>query len=216
MSDGPLLAIDTSTDWVGVAVGNPDNFQERTWYAGRNATGQVPPVIAEMLHERSLSVGDLRACVVAIGPGSFSGLRIGLSLAKGFAIALGTPLVGIPTLEITGRRAANPESSWAVIRAGRSRLVWAHGPDFATIQTGAFADLLLALTDTSGSTVVGELDDEQADTLIGMGITVPSGDQRRRNAGDLLQAGADRIALNTADDPIALSPIYLHPASQQH
>src|SRR4051812_26090853 len=82
-----ILAIDTSTDWCGIAFDNSESVAEQNWQVGRHGTTAIAPVVAELLGKAGLGVSDFDACAVAIGPGSFSGLRVGISLAKGFAAA---------------------------------------------------------------------------------------------------------------------------------
>jgi tRNA threonylcarbamoyladenosine biosynthesis protein TsaB len=74
-----------------------------------------------------ISPADLSAIGVAIGPGSFTGLRIGLALAKGMAMAQNIPLVGVPTLDILAAAMGSDQNVQynemvALLRAGRGRL----------------------------------------------------------------------------------------------
>ncbi len=94
-----ILAIDTAT-WTG-AVGIVDGevvLADR-WQSGAPSHGySLLPLIADALAEARCELRDLDAVAVSIGPGSFTGLRIGLSTAKGFALTWGLELVGVPTL----------------------------------------------------------------------------------------------------------------------
>ena len=87
MSSGPWLAIDTATDMAGIAVCHAERVvSERTWSSRRHHTRQLAPAVADALVEAGLGVADLEGIAVAIGPGSYTGLRIGLSLAKGLSL----------------------------------------------------------------------------------------------------------------------------------
>jgi len=120
-------------------------------------------VIAGLLRESRTDAADLAACVVAIGPGSFSGLRVGLSLAKGFALAVGMPLLGIPTFQVTLARIAPDQNGVGVIRAVRSRLVWASNTAPEHVQSGTLPDLITWLMANPVDMLVGEVNDEQVD-----------------------------------------------------
>lgn len=96
-----LLAIDTSTRYAGVAIGDHERVMAaRSWYSRSSHTPQVMTSIAETLQYLKLGLNDLDGIAVALGPGSFSALRVGLSVAKGLAMASKKPLVGIGTLDL--------------------------------------------------------------------------------------------------------------------
>lgn len=95
-----LLAIETATSRQSMAV---LNNQKLLGYveceSSRSLTTQIIPAIDQLLRKASLDMEDLEALAVSIGPGSFTGLRVGLSTMTAFRLALGLPLVGVPTLE---------------------------------------------------------------------------------------------------------------------
>ena len=95
-----LLAIDTSTRYAGVALADPGRVRSaRSWYSAVNHTAELMPAVSETLKAAGLTVNDLAAIAVALGPGGFSALRVGMSVAKGLALASGRPLLGIGTLD---------------------------------------------------------------------------------------------------------------------
>ena len=95
------LAIDTSTETASIALSSQGEvIAELTWHAGQNHTSEVIPKIVCLLEQAKLNINDMNSVIVAKGPGSFNGLRVGMSLAKGLALALNIPLVGISTLEV--------------------------------------------------------------------------------------------------------------------
>src|SRR5512134_776723 len=119
-----LLALDTSTRTVGVAVYDGQQvLSEATWISGDHHTVDLAPAVLQALARAGLQVSDLQALAVATGPGSFTGLRVGLALAKGLALAHHLALVGVPTLDALAL--AQPVLDMplaAVLRAGRGRL----------------------------------------------------------------------------------------------
>ncbi len=104
-----LLALDTSTGIASVALfagvtggeEGPGLLAEHTWRSGQRHTTQLLPLVEELLAQVGARAADLRAVGVALGPGSFNGLRVGLATAKLLAFGLGVPLVGVNTLEAT-------------------------------------------------------------------------------------------------------------------
>lgn len=120
-----LLALDTSSQTAGVALYDGSQvLSEVIWTVGANHTMELAPAIADVFRRSGTDISFLKAVAVALGPGSFTALRIGLALAKGIALATKVPLVGIPTLDFLAK-AQPPASSImaAVLRAGRGRLV---------------------------------------------------------------------------------------------
>ncbi|HAS05037.1 MAG TPA: tRNA (adenosine(37)-N6)-threonylcarbamoyltransferase complex dimerization subunit type 1 TsaB, partial [Dehalococcoidia bacterium] len=93
------LAIDTSTDTAGIAIADEFNIlAELTWSCGRNHSVELMPRMTKLLEDAGVKFEDIKGVVVAIGPGSFNGLRVGVSTAKGIAFSLDVPIVGIGTL----------------------------------------------------------------------------------------------------------------------
>ena len=96
-----LLAIDTSTRYAGVALADSGRVLScRSWYSAVNHTSELMPAVAQTLEGAGLTVSDLDGIAVALGPGGFSALRVGMSVAKGLALASGKALVGVGTLDL--------------------------------------------------------------------------------------------------------------------
>jgi len=94
-----LLALETSGPEAGLAVWLDGNVREARFAHLQQLSRDLAPRIEALLAEAGLAPGDLEAVAVSIGPGSFTGLRIGVATAKGLAYALGVPAVPISTLE---------------------------------------------------------------------------------------------------------------------
>ena len=95
------LAIDTSTRYAGVCLSQDGRVVvERSWYSRQNHTVELLPAVEDLLKEAGATVRDLQCVYVAIGPGGFSALRVGLSTAKGLCAGLHIPLVALNTLDI--------------------------------------------------------------------------------------------------------------------
>jgi tRNA threonylcarbamoyladenosine biosynthesis protein TsaB len=95
----PILAIDTATLVSSVALATEDNLlAEITLQTKKTHSELLMPHIAKLMDMAQVAKADLKGVAVSIGPGSFTGLRIGLSTAKTLAYALHIPVVGVPTL----------------------------------------------------------------------------------------------------------------------
>ena len=93
-----LLAIDTSTKHAGLLLWNSGVIASTSWYSKYNHTKHVIAELDKLISENNFLVSDIKAIALAIGPGSFSALRVGFSIAKGLCVALKIPLTGISTL----------------------------------------------------------------------------------------------------------------------
>jgi tRNA threonylcarbamoyladenosine biosynthesis protein TsaB len=121
-----ILAIDTATDWVGLALHDGAAvLAEFGWRSKRTQTVELAPAVAQLWARAGVSAADLAAIAVAIGPGSYTGLRVGLALAKGIALSQKLPLVGVGTLDIVAAAVPRHDTDLLVVaQAGRTRL-WA-------------------------------------------------------------------------------------------
>ncbi|MCC6146717.1 MAG: tRNA (adenosine(37)-N6)-threonylcarbamoyltransferase complex dimerization subunit type 1 TsaB [Anaerolineaceae bacterium] len=119
-----LLAIDSSTQVIGLALFDGSSIiAESIWHTRSHHTIELSPAIQQLLLRSDKKPRDLSGLGVALGPGSFTSLRIGLAVVKGMAMALHIPAIGVPTLDILA--AAQPFSDLpmaAVLSAGRQRL----------------------------------------------------------------------------------------------
>lgn len=96
-----FLAIDTATSWCSVALGNGiDLFETRSEKTDRHHNQALPRLVAEAFASSGLNWRCITAIIISIGPGSFTGLRVGVSYAKGAAMALGIPVVPVSTLRL--------------------------------------------------------------------------------------------------------------------
>jgi tRNA threonylcarbamoyladenosine biosynthesis protein TsaB len=104
-----LLAIDTATRSCSVGLLSGDRLlAEANRADGQTHSRHLMAMIDAVLAQSRAAVSDLTAIAVTIGPGSFTGLRIGLATAKGLAVAADVPMVGVNTLEALARQAADP------------------------------------------------------------------------------------------------------------
>lgn len=99
-----ILGIDTATDTMSVALSNEGQIMgEITTNLKKNHSVRLLPAISELLTECGVTVRDLTKIAVAKGPGSYTGLRIGVTAAKTLAWDLGIPIVGVSSLEVLAK-----------------------------------------------------------------------------------------------------------------
>lgn len=214
-----LLALDTSTRTVGLALYNGAQvLHEAVWVSQDYHTVELAPAVAQALQRAGAGVDALGALGVATGPGSFTGLRVGLALAKGLAMARNLPLVGIPTLDYLA--AAQPVlgvSLAAVLRAGRGRLAvgW-YAPVAGAWQPTQKVEVLtlqeLVRKVQQPTWVCGELSKEDREFLQAEqpGIQLATPAQSLRRPSFLAEMAWKRWKAGQVDDPASLAPIYLH------
>jgi tRNA threonylcarbamoyladenosine biosynthesis protein TsaB len=217
-----LLAIDTATRMPSLALYDGEGvLAEETWRSANGHTVELAPGLVRMLERQRVSPSELRGIAVALGPGSFTGLRIGLGMAKGLALTLAIPLVGIPTLDaLVYAQARTRGPVCAVLRAGRGRVSaafyrrrggqWRRQGDYRlTTLEGLCADI------ETRTFFCGEIDTQAAELLrerLGDKAVVASPASSLRRAGYLAELGWQRLERGEVDDPATLAPIYLrHP-----
>ncbi len=220
-----ILAIDTATRWTGLAV--HDGFTvlaEVGWYAINRQTVELAPAVAEILARTGVGPPDLKALAVTLGPGSYTGLRVGMGFAKGMALAYRTPLIGIGTLDVVAAAFGRGSSSLvAVAEAGRGRVcagVYAWHERFGWQATAAPEietwEQLLGRLD-GPATFAGEISAEAHKRIraAGKGFQAVGAAAGVRRAGYLAELGWRRWRSQKLDDPAALTPIYLREPTGQ-
>ncbi|MGA3217124.1 MAG: tRNA (adenosine(37)-N6)-threonylcarbamoyltransferase complex dimerization subunit type 1 TsaB [Acidimicrobiales bacterium] len=148
-----ILAIETATIEVGVALGDETGpLATLTARPGRRQAETLHPAIAEVCRIGRISPGQLDAIAVDIGPGLFTGLRVGVAAAKALAGGLGLPVVTASSLEIL--RAACPAVPGAVVpvidmRRGEVAWLMPKSPP-ASFRVGSISELLAELASLDG------------------------------------------------------------------
>ena len=126
MSAPLLLAVESATTDASVALLRGDAvLAERHAPAERPASEGLLPTLLALLDEAGVALGALDAFAVSIGPGSFTGLRVGVATIKGLAFASAQPVVPVPTLAALALRAARPEACVAALLDARREEVYA-------------------------------------------------------------------------------------------
>ncbi len=215
------LAIDTSSDFAGLSLTeNGLIMAELSWRCGSNHTVELLPHLDILLKQSSIAIQELKGIIIAIGPGSFNGLRVGLGTAKGLAFSLGIPIVGVNTLEAAAYQHAECGLPvCAIFKAGKCD---AASASYQQTDQGWQCLVPCRLTtieqicaSTRGKTVFcGEPTIpmlEQIRNTLGTEAVIPSMAGLLRRPGFLAELGGKRLADAEYDDPATLQPFYLRP-----
>jgi len=215
-----LLAVDTSTAQLGLALyDGAQVIAEYAWRSGHRHTVELAPATAELLARCGLTMEAVQALGVALGPGSFTSLRVGLAFVKGLAIARHIPLIGIPTLDILANAQPVSKLPLAVaIQAGRGRFAlswykaskrrWQAQGDARIVTLEA----LLAELQTP-YVLCGEFPAEVRQQILNpkeAQLVSAAGSVRR--PAILAELAWARWQSGDVDDEASLAPIYLHVA----
>jgi tRNA threonylcarbamoyladenosine biosynthesis protein TsaB len=214
-----LLSLDTSTQTVGMALyDGAQIIGENIWRTQNHHTVEVAPAIKELLARCGVKPAELEVVAVALGPGSFTSLRIGLAVSKGLALALRIPIVGVPTMDFVAAAQPVREFPLAVLlQAGRGRLAlgWyaagKHGWESQGEPSVTNAETL-AQSIQSPTLVCGELNASERQILARKRRTVilASPALSLRRPSYMAEIAWKRWHAGRVDDVISLSPIYLN------
>jgi tRNA threonylcarbamoyladenosine biosynthesis protein TsaB len=216
-----VLAIDTATELASVALYDAEMGAraEYTWHTSMNHTVELMPAIVQMLERQSMAPERLDGVAVALGPGSFTGLRIGLSVAKGLCLSLCIPIVGIPTLDIVAcAHYGQNLPICAILQAGRGRICVAYyekrETDWQRTNDYHLADVEELNARVKVPTLFcGEIDVSLKAALeaqLRERAVVASPASSLRRAGYLAELGWNRLRTGRGDDLASLEPLYLH------
>lgn len=214
-----LLAIDTSTETASIALAEGSELlTELTWRCGQNHSVELLPRLNQLLDQAGVSLQSISCIIIARGPGSFNGLRVGVSVAKGLAFSLGTPIIGISTLEVEARpHAETGLPICPIFNAGRGEIATARYQKKGNRWTQLAAehittvDALCSQINTK-TLFCGELIPSivtQLKEQLERKAVVSSPAARLRRAGFLAELGQRRLEAGNYDNPATLQPVYL-------
>ncbi|WP_181363576.1 MULTISPECIES: tRNA (adenosine(37)-N6)-threonylcarbamoyltransferase complex dimerization subunit type 1 TsaB [unclassified Aeromonas] len=122
MNELKILAVDTATEACSAALLVGDKLFSRWEEAPRDHTRKILPMVQAVLEDAGISLSDLDAIAFGRGPGSFTGVRIGISVAQGLAFGAGVPLIGISTLAAMAQCAYRLDGAQQVLTAIDARM----------------------------------------------------------------------------------------------
>ncbi|MFC2036264.1 tRNA (adenosine(37)-N6)-threonylcarbamoyltransferase complex dimerization subunit type 1 TsaB [Chloroflexota bacterium] len=212
------LSIDTSTDTASLTLARDNEvLAELTWRCGQNHSTQLLANLSHLLNQTELSLQAVNCIIVAKGPGSYNGLRVAMSTAKGLAFSLGIPIIGISTLEVEAyQHAERGLPICPIINAGRGEI------DTATYQKkrNKWRQLIaehITTVDTLCSQIttrsifcgefVPSITMQLREHLKQKAIILPPAASLRR-ASFLAELGFKRFKVGDYDNPTTLQPLY--------
>ena len=213
------LAIDTSTNTASLALVQDNGvLAELTWHCGQNHSVQLLPNLAHLLNQTGTNLQSISGIIVARGPGSFNGLRVGVSTAKGLAFSLGVPIVGIGSLEV----AAYPHAETGlpicpIFNAGRGEIATAiyqrRNKKWHQLTTEHITTVETLCSQITTKTIFcGEFIPVVATQLrkqLKQRAIISSPAAGLRRAGFLAELGQQRLEAGNYDNPATLQPLYL-------
>ena len=214
-----LLAIDTSTCYLGAALYDDIRVQgEITWLSLNHHTVELGPVVKKLFDRTESGIDDLNALAIALGPGSFTGLRIGLAFCKGLALSRNLPIIGIPTLDVLayGQPVTDVRLA-AILEVGRGRIAvaWYHAEAGNWTPSGnlnnlAYETFLNQIQPPA--TICGEVSRVLADLILDRleDVHIASPALSLRRPSYLAELAWRRWQKGEVDDPVKIKPIYLH------
>ena len=213
------LVIDTATKDLGVALMDEAEVAGQFhWRTRQNHSAELVPAILHLLGKADIGLHDLKGFVVSLGPGGFSGLRVGMTTAKGFAVSTGAPLVAVNTLDASAFPLVGlgaPVCSLLPVGRGEVAAAWYRMKDVEMEKTDedrvttveALAELVSEPTIYCGP-MTQEIEAELKERLGGRAL-IPQAVSRASRTVCMGGIGIGKIAKGEVDDPVTLQPFYL-------
>ncbi len=215
-----LVAVDTSTRWAGVGLlsesADSGERTEMVWRSDQNHGCELMPAVVELASQAGIRPTDITHLAVALGPGGFSAVRVGISTVIGLALPNDLTVVGIPTHLIESfpylERASASSPILSLLPAGRGELAWARyesETEESAIGLSTTNELVASLA--PGALLCGE----GTELLAGMvdPESILCGDPPTRSPISMLEIASRRIANNDSTPLSELRPIYARPPS---
>ena len=218
-----ILALNTSTPQFSVAFMDEDGSLRAEYVMTRGARrfGGLMPSLHFVLTDLDASVHDLSCVIIAVGPGSFTGLRVGLSVAKGLCHGLGIPMVGVSSLEALARLLPCPDLPVGALLASRRGEVFTaafswgnHGsPERRSEDTCLTFERLPSCYDESTLFIGNDLHSQgpMLRRVFGPDVRLAAPHFWTTRASGVGAAGLSRYLAGDVDDPRAVDPVYYRP-----
>ncbi|MER3397254.1 MAG: tRNA (adenosine(37)-N6)-threonylcarbamoyltransferase complex dimerization subunit type 1 TsaB [Chloroflexota bacterium] len=215
-----LIALDTADEYLGLAAyADGQLLAEETRLVGQNHSAELLPSLAGLLARLRADLKAVRAVGVSLGPGSFNGIRVGVSTAKALAYGLDVPVIGVPTLEVQAWQFAAFGLPVACLQPAGREVVFGvfefKGGETVRLvaeRVGSLAELAKVLPERA--VVCGTLPPGRVEELRryarGGWVSV-FGPVVRRRPGVLAELAWGRLVAGRTDDPLTLEPLYVRP-----
>ena len=220
-----VLGVETSTMQGGAAlVGDDGLCSEYTLNVEATHSERLLPTIDRMLRDAGVSLVELSGIAVSIGPGSFTGLRIGLSTVKGLAYSTGLPVVGVPTLEALAWAVPFGREQVCPVLDARKQEVYAalfryeRGELVRVMEDAALAPEALCAKIRRPTLFIGDalaVHVELFQRLLGDWLIIPPPPHRGPRPACVAELGRARLLRGEQDPVDALVPRYLRPSEAE-
>jgi tRNA threonylcarbamoyladenosine biosynthesis protein TsaB len=205
-----VLAIDASTDVLAIAAARDDAHASICLRRGLRHCPSLLPLADTLVAQLGLAASDLQLLVCAVGPGSFTGIRIGLATALGISRGTGAPLLGVSTLDaMAGTWQAHQGEVVPVIDARKGRFYAARyrAGERLTDYMDIGPDELAALLAAAAQPLIAGPDAVRIRAMLGpSAAAIPCAELF--DPGSLLRIGLERYTREGAD-PASITPLYL-------
>ncbi len=213
-----ILGIDTSTKYLCLGLFLDGKIYEYRLEVERRLSRLLVPTVARVLSALKIEIQEIDYFACGLGPGSFTGIRVGLAAIKGLSIANNKPLIGISTLDIIAKNAKNDARLIVTALDARRDLIY-----YATYRNQndnlkrvsaykliTFKDFIAKLKNSA--LVLGDALDLYGAKILtqGKGVSIGDKDGWYPKPGNLIELALAKIKAGQLDSSLTLKPIYLY------
>lgn len=217
-----ILGIDTTTKFLSLGIYDDGKIYEYSLETGRRLSALLAVTVERVLDAAGLRIQDIDYFACGTGPGSFTGIRTGMSAIKGMAWALDKPAVGIPTLDILAKNASSGiRPIIAMVDAKRSLIYCGFFKNKAGLKRerpyGLLNEEEFFKKAKSESIILGDAISLYRERLFRdiRGVTLLDKDCWYPKAHHILELALERIRNKKVDSAFSIKPIYLYPKECQ-
>jgi tRNA threonylcarbamoyladenosine biosynthesis protein TsaB len=220
-----ILGIETATMTGGLALMDEGKLiSEYTLNMKTTHTSRLMPALDWMLKDASVDKDQIGGIAISIGPGSFTGLRIGLATAKGLALGLGVSMAGVPTLDALAHNVPHPMYQVCAMLDARKKEVYSalfKYEDDVLVRQSSYqvitpAELVKQIKEKT--IIIGDAIDVYGDffreKLGGLAVFAPNA-QRLPRAAVIAEMGLARLKVGEILDLASSEPIYIRPSDAE-
>jgi tRNA threonylcarbamoyladenosine biosynthesis protein TsaB len=218
-----ILGIDTTTKFLSIGLYDNGRLYEYSLEVGRGLSSLITTTIKRVIEAAGLKIKDLDYFACGLGPGSFTGVRIGLSTMKGFSWSLNKKIIGIPTLDILAYAAIGDNERIIPIVDAKRNLIYT---SVYLAKKGVLKRnrpyMLLAPKDfykeiKPGSLLIGDAVMLYKDDILRKtrGVHFLDKDYWYPKGSSIIKLALERIKAKKFDNPFTIEPIYLYPKECQ-
>ncbi|OAJ93887.1 tRNA (adenosine(37)-N6)-threonylcarbamoyltransferase complex dimerization subunit type 1 TsaB [Vibrio bivalvicida] len=216
-----ILALDTATENCSVALLVDNKVYVRSEVAPRDHTKKVLPMVDEVLKEAGVCLTELDALAFGRGPGSFTGVRIGIGIAQGLAFGADLPMIGVSTLEAMAQGVYRKHGAKHVATAIDARMSEVYWGRFVRQEDGTWktvdAECVAPPQQVSDHSIADDQQwltagtgwDAYPEQLAGVKFNMAKSDVLFPDAEDIVQLAKFELAEGNTVEAEEASPVYL-------